>query len=232
MKVAVLTYDVPHRKTYDTLCLLKVRGYEGITVLAYPLSYKKSYRPTVAHRPDMGYLVPSTEESCASFSYSYQLISSYDEADGFDAYLVCGAGLIPQAFVETHRIINAHPGLIPFARGLDALKWAILESQPIGVTTHLLGDEVDAGTIIERRELELRADESFFELGMRVYCNEIDMLVGALVKLDEPHDYIGVANSVLHRRMPAELERKMLLAYEQRINARPHDAVQGFAGTI
>ena len=216
MRVELLNYDAPNRKTYDALCLLKVRGYDDVAVFAYPRSYKKAHVPLVAHRPDMAHLVPSTEDACRAFGFLHHAIADYDEADGYDAYLVCGAGLLPQGFVDTHRVINAHPGFIPDARGLDALKWSVLEGAPIGVTTHLLGDEVDAGEVIERRLLGLRRGESFFELGMRVYCNEIDMLVGALVKLDEPHDRIEAGSSILHRRMPAELEAEMLEAYRRR----------------
>ena len=31
-KIAVLTYNQPHRKTYDTICLLKAKGYENVRV--------------------------------------------------------------------------------------------------------------------------------------------------------------------------------------------------------
>ncbi len=225
MKVAVLTYSVPHRKTYDTLCRLKSEGYDDITVIAHPLTYQKKIAPAVRHRPDMSYLVPDTKKVCASFGYRYEEIAHYAEAAGQDVYLVGGAGLIPQSFVDAHVIVNAHPGYIPWARGLDALKWAVLEGLPIGVTTHLLGSEVDAGWVIERRELSLRPDEAFYELGMRVYCNEIEMLVGALVKLNEPHDYIEAGSSIVHRRMPANLETKMLSIYNRRISEGSHDAV-------
>ena len=92
--------------------------------------------------------------------------------------------------------MNAHPGYIPLARGLDALKWAVLEGLPVGATTHFLGNEVDAGEVIERRELEIRSAESFFELGMRVYRTEVDMLVRALEKLDEPHEFIASGGTI------------------------------------
>ena len=110
--------------------------------------------------------------------------------------------------------MNAHPGYIPLARGLDALKWAVLEGLPVGATTHFLGNEVDAGEVIERRELEIRSSESFFELGMRVYRTEVDMLVRALEKLDEPHEFIASGGTILHRRMPRDLELEMLREYE------------------
>ena len=214
MRIGVLTYTVPHKKTYDALCLLKTKGYDDVEALAYPMTYSKKSRPSVAHRPDMGYLVPSTEEACRAFGYGYREISSYDEAEGKDVYLVCGAGIIPQEFVDGNRIVNAHPGFIPLARGLDALKWAVLEGSPVGATTHFLGTEVDAGEVIERRELGMRARESFFELSMRVYRTEIDMLVGSLEKLEEPHEFVPAGATVLHRRMPKELEREMMRRYE------------------
>lgn len=219
MRIAALTYDVPHRKTYDALCLLKTRGYDQVDVFAHPMTYVKKTFPLVAHRPNMGYLVPETKAVCEAFGYSYTEIETYEEAHGSDVYLVCGAGIIPQGFVDSHRIVNAHPGYIPRARGLDALKWAVYEGEPVGVTTHFLGEEVDAGEVIERRRLDLVEGESFFELGMRVYRNEVEMLVGALEKLEEPHEFVDAQGTVLHRRMPVATERDMLAKYMETTSA-------------
>ena len=33
MRIGILTYDVKHRKTYDTLCLLKAKGYDNVNVV-------------------------------------------------------------------------------------------------------------------------------------------------------------------------------------------------------
>ena len=41
--IGVLTYNVPHKKTYDVLCLLKASGYENVKVYAMPMKYKKKY---------------------------------------------------------------------------------------------------------------------------------------------------------------------------------------------
>ena len=38
-KIAVLTYNQPHRKTYDTICLLKAKGYENVVVYAQEMTY-------------------------------------------------------------------------------------------------------------------------------------------------------------------------------------------------
>lgn len=68
---------------------------------------------------------------------------------------------MPKEFVGSYTIINSHPGYIPNCRGLDAFKWAIAENQPIGVTTHLLGKDIDAGKIIERRIIDIYQTDTF-----------------------------------------------------------------------
>lgn len=216
MSVVVLTYQAPHRKTYDTLCLLRARGYADVRVIAVPLTYTKRFQPLVQHRPDMSYRVPKTHGVCDALGYRYIERQSYDGPALEDPVLVCGAGLLPKDFINENLVINAHPGLIPYARGLDALKWALYEGLPVGATTHLIGDEVDAGEIIERREVAVRSDDTVLSLGLRVYAEEIDMLVGALGKLNEPHEYFPGGEHPVHRRMPHETELEMLKRFEAR----------------
>ena len=216
MRVTVLTYQAPHRKTYDALCLLKVRGYDDVSVVATPLTYVKRFQPLVRHRPDMVFRVPSTWKVCGSFGYAYEEQDGYEGLEPDGPVLVCGAGILPDAFVRANRVVNAHPGLIPYARGLDALKWAIYEGYPIGATTHFIGEEVDAGEIIERRKVDILPDDTILSLGMRVYAEEIDMLVGSLELLDAPHDFASGGESAVHRRMPREIEPEMLKRFEER----------------
>ena len=75
--------------------------------------------------------------------------------------LICGAGIIPQDIVKRYTIINAHPGYIPYVRGLDAFKWAIWEGKPIGVTTHLIGDMIDCGQVIDRQVIHMNQNTTF-----------------------------------------------------------------------
>ena len=102
-------------------------------------------------------------------------------------FLLCGAGLLADDLVRKHRIINAHPGYSPYARGLDAFKWSIWYGLPVGVSTHFLGDYVDAGEVIEIREINIGQYDTFHSVAQKVYENEIDMLVGAIDKVDDEH---------------------------------------------
>ena len=218
MTIAVLTYTVPHRKTYDTLCLLKAKGYRDVTVFAQPMTYVKKRQPLISHRPEIILSIPKISELCENLGYTY-LEGDFDVTvdRSFDdhIFLLCGAGLLPESFVSSHRIINAHPGCIPYARGLDAYKWSVYYGLPVGVTTHFLGDYVDAGEVIERRSIDIREFDTFHSVAGRIYENEIDMLVGAIDKVDDDHKIIiPDEDSVIFKRMPEEKERELPARFE------------------
>lgn len=218
-KIAVLTYNVPHRKTYDALCLLKAREYTDITVFAQPMTYVKKRQPLISHRPELIFSIPETEELCRNLGYRYIegefkniIEDSFDDA----VFLVCGAGLLPEDFVATHMIVNAHPGFIPLARGLDAYKWSIHFDLPIGVTTHFLGQYVDAGEVLERREIGVRTFDTFHSVAQRLYENEIDMLVGAIDRIGMKHNIIIPEEpDKTFKRMPEEIEIHLYEEFEK-----------------
>jgi len=213
--IAVLTYNQKHRKTYDTLCLLKARGYQKIKVYAQAMTYTKKCFPLITHRPDQVISIPKLEELCSNLEYEY-IEGNFNKnaTDTNMLYLLCGAGLLAEEFVNSHRIINSHPGYIPLARGLDAYKWSIYYDLPIGVTTHFLGNYIDAGEIIERRKIKVKEYDTFHSVAQRIYENEIDMLVNAIELADEKHEFILPKSNDIFRRMPYELEENLFERFE------------------
>ncbi len=217
MKIAVLTYPTKHRKTFDILSLLKANGYNDVVVCAIPFHYVKKKFPIFQHRPEMNYSIPDLPELCMNLGYKYKT----GQLDSFDierdrVVLIGGAGIIDDSFVKTHTIINAHPGFIPVCRGLDSFKWAIVEDKPIGVTTHLIGEYVDAGLVIERRKIDVFSSDTFHALAQRVYENEVSMLVEAIDKIGKiEQQLIEPGDSVVHKRMPEEIEQTLMDAFER-----------------
>ena len=201
MLIGVLTYNIPHRKTYDTLCLLKARGYKDVIVFGTSLHYKKRFKPLYEHRPQLINQIFSIEEFCKNLNYKYKLIDSFLEIDLKEdtRILVCGAGLLPDSFVKKYKVINSHPGYIPEVRGLDSLKWAIILKKKIGVTTHLIGDEVDAGYIIEQKEVPVYENDTFH----------------AIEKSDGNLIYKSGENTEVHTRMQKEIEVELLQKFEE-----------------
>lgn len=219
MKLAVLTYQTKHRKTFDVLCLLKANGYIDVHVFAIPFHYKKVKFPIYQHRPEMNYSIPEIDVLCCNFGYEYSegCLESFN-IENDRIVLVAGAGLLPEDFISSHIVINSHPGYIPNCRGLDAFKWAIYEKQPMGVTTHIIGKHVDAGDIIERRTINVYDTDSFHALAQRVYENEVSMLIESLTKINEISEVLP-GEFELHKRMPADIEKHLMEDFIEYKNA-------------
>jgi hypothetical protein len=67
--------------------------------------------------------------------------------------LVLGqCGIVRDELLAVPRIgtLNAHPGILPFYRGIDSCRWAILQgdSQNVGVSVHWVDRGVDTGPIL------------------------------------------------------------------------------------
>lgn len=216
-KVAVLTYPVKHRKTFDVLSLLLANGYKDVCVYAVPFSYEKKSHPIYSHRPEMNYNIPDIEQLCANIGYEYHIgtLESFSiESDRI--VLIAGAGILPEDFVKTHTVINAHPGYIPNCRGLDAFKWAIIEKQPIGATSHLIGDFVDAGNIIDRRVIDIFYTDTFHAVAERIYENEVSMLVEAIEKCDIKDTFFVMPEEYpIHKRMPKDIEATLMECFDE-----------------
>lgn len=95
------------------------------------------------------------------------------------------------------------------------MKWAVFEEQPIGVTTHFLGKEIDAGEIIDRTLVPIQMGDTFHAVAQRVYETEINMLVNAIEKINEPHQYVNGEDYILHRRMSHEIEKQMMIKFDE-----------------
>ena len=213
--IGVLTYNIPHRKTYDTLCLLKAKGInEKIVVFAESLHYEKKFTPVLEHRPKCNNAL-TPKELCKNFNYQYYEGFKENEIPENSKILVCGSGIISHDLISKYKIINAHPGYLPNVRGLDALKWAIYDDQPIGVTTHRLGEYVDAGLIIDRQLVPLYLNDTFHAVAHRQYEMEVNMLVEALDKIESTTEFVEPQNYPLRKRMPHEKETIIIKLFNE-----------------
>ena len=206
MKIGVITYDKPHRKTQDVVMKLILNGYRDIHLLMIPWIERKNHIPIYQHRP-----VNCVNLDPCELALALKIRASYlDKTDLsiFDRILIAGAGII-----QVQKAINSHPGYLPNVRGLDALKWAIYSGQPIGVTTHYISNEVDEGELIERRILPIYFEDTFHSVAQRVYETEIEMLVNAITlpsrqSLKDPQ-------YTANKRMPHAQEIVMMSRFEQ-----------------
>ena len=83
-----------------------------------------------------------------------------------DYILMMGGGILKDKVIATATkgVLNAHPGILPYIRGLDAIKHSILQDTPIGVTGHFINPGIDTGDIIDRFWLPITSQHSLPEI--------------------------------------------------------------------
>ena len=96
------------------------------------------------------------------------------------------------------------------------MKWAIYDGEKIGVTTHIIGKEVDAGEVIIREEVPVSKNDTFFLVAQKVYETEIYLLVKSIELLENNVEtkYISGDGFEVHKRMPNSIEEQLLNKFE------------------
>jgi phosphoribosylglycinamide formyltransferase-1 len=88
------------------------------------------------------------------------------------------------------------------------------------VTSHLIDHRVDAGRILERREISLATEDTLFDLSERLYETQVEMLVTAIKRARAGQwEQIAYEATDYNRKMSAELEAgitELLPAYLER----------------
>jgi phosphoribosylglycinamide formyltransferase-1 len=218
--VGIITYDHVHLKTEQLAnrLLLNARlpGEEALDLklLALPFSPRPKRDVLFQHRPDQEQSVSTRE--LARFHNIEFLHCTYDAIpDVADHYLVAGAGIFEASALERKKVINAHPGIIPSARGLDAFKWSILDQVPLGVTLHYIDADVDAGETIAIFETPVFSDDDLTTLARRHYELELDVLCEFLKIMDRTGKSSCADYRVNppRRRMPIDREREMVASF-------------------
>lgn len=220
--IAVITYDAPHRKTQDLVTKLILNGYTEIHLLATPWVKRKNYQPIFTHRPTNKIDV-SIELLAARLSIDFTKIevnelNTFFNQNKFDHILIAGAGILPKNLVENHKLINGHPGYLPYVKGLDAFKWAIYHGHPIGVTTHYVSSQTDEGELIDRRHVPVYFEDTFHSVAYRVYEIEIDMLVDSIQLIENKEatfESLADDQYQANRRMSHHLEHIMMNRFEK-----------------
>ncbi|MFP6875011.1 MAG: formyltransferase family protein [Verrucomicrobiales bacterium] len=226
--VVVFAYNFPHRKTQDFLFRLlaeKIRVSDVLAADPVKLNIPSGeVRTKVRHS---GLIHPGKVAAAIGARYHVlahrgaeivDLLSEIRPSIG----VIAGARILKRDVIGLFDkgIINFHPGLIPEARGLDALLWSVRNAIPLGITSHLIDHRVDAGRILERREITLHHDDNVFDLSERLYETQMDMLSEAIERTSSSQwEEIDYASSACNTKMTGQEEREtveLLPSYLQR----------------
>ncbi|KRV50466.1 methionyl-tRNA formyltransferase [Wenjunlia vitaminophila] len=175
MRVALFGYQTwGHR----TLTALLGSGHQVVLVVTHPRSdhaYEKIWDDSVADLArDHGVPVllrnrPDDEELMAALrAADLDLIV----ANNWRTWLPPAIHTLPR-----HGTLNVHDSLLPAYAGFSPLIWALINGEPeVGVTAHLMNDELDAGDIVLQRAVPVGPEDTATDLFHRT-CDLIGPIV-------------------------------------------------------
>lgn len=70
-----------------------------------------------------------------------------------DLIVLGGIGIVSEDLIRIAKIgvVNGHPGLLPWLRGVGVVARAVERNIPVGATCHFVDRGIDTGTILQRR---------------------------------------------------------------------------------
>ena len=147
---------------------------------------------------------------------------------GIDRVLLAHSGIIRQRALLTPDIwvINAHPGALPRMRGVDVVRWSILEGVEPAVTVHRVDGGVDTGPILCRARVPPLPTEPLCAFEKRVNETAAHMLVqcglAGREAFPRPERQEGQHGRQYHlmpfKRFPEVVERFEAMKQQQRYN--------------
>lgn len=102
-----------------------------------------------------------------------------------DYMILGGVGILKEKVLKIPKYgtINAHPGILPFARGLDVVANSIIREIPIGSTLHYVDSGIDTGKIINRKLLPISNTKNIKELNEVVYQQCSELIVNCILNV-------------------------------------------------
>lgn len=220
IKIGIFGYNFPHKKTEDFMMHMELNGMKPCCVLAadkvkltIPSS---SIKTSISKKPNFHPKELANKIGCDYFVVNHKDEKSIEEIvkqQGLTMAIVSGARILPKKVINLfkHGVVNFHPGLIPEARGLDSMLWSIYKGLPLGVTAHVINEKVDMGRILLKEKIEIKTNDTIYDLSEKIYQMQLDLLIPAIKKA-AAHEYmnINIPDVPSEGKMPRDKEKSVL----------------------
>jgi len=220
MHVGLITYQTGHLKTFQLLLKLQTKSFE-ISVYAFPFVHHAPEKKIFSDRPYQ--IIPLTiKDYCERHGISYVKVKGWSDENAVeiglpghpdtpDVYLTCIAKIIPRSFIEKRIIINAHPGLLPWNRGIDAFKWSIVNCWPVGISIHVIDEHIDRGRLLHRMRIPVIPNDELCDVAERAYQMEVDLHANFDYHLSNLENNYYVSNDfpLSKNKIPDETDRRL-----------------------
>jgi phosphoribosylglycinamide formyltransferase-1 len=187
--LCAFTYAFDHAKCQNGLLKLVTEGLKPKLVIAQPSKFISPNPDSIGLSPKKAQALVDWEKLLRLLNINYifadhdsQIAISEIKKHECDLGVILGARILKKDTISQfkHGILNMHPGLLPFNRGLDNLKKAILYDYEPMVTFHLIDEEIDSGKIIDFWRVPVYETDSLHSIFLRHQAIELDGMIWAI----------------------------------------------------
>jgi len=224
MRIGIFAYDFEHWKTQQGIQNLVLSKNKPEVILAAPRVELNFYRSKIRTTPKDLFLI-HPKKVAEYYDIDYHVVKHNSEETAalikkyeLDLGIVLGARILKTYVIESFNkgVLNMHPGILPDNRGLDTIKWAILNDLPQGVTTHLINDKIDRGLLVEKEEINIYEDDTLLDLQIRIQNLEQKMMLSSIdiIKKSDLNELKKNEKGQYNTSMSENLEKEMLTKFE------------------
>jgi len=92
------------------------------------------------------------------------------------------SGIIRKSILKLGKcVLNCHPGKLPEFRGVDVVRWELLQRQPLGVTLHVVDAGIDTGYVLEEKIVPVQAGDTPESIAARSIDISMEMLLDSAI---------------------------------------------------
>lgn len=119
-----------------------------------------------------------------------------------DYILLGGIRILTEEVIQvaSKGVLNAHPGLLPWLRGVDVVPHAILRKVALGASVHFISPQIDTGLLLSRRLIDLSESACSLQ-DLEEQCNQLAaaLIAEVVCKLRTDASYEGMTLGLEHR---------------------------------
>lgn len=223
MKIGIFAYNFKHWKTQAGIQNLCMAGYKPEVIFAADPVELKFYQSKIRMSPKDLFLWHPKELS-DFYSIDYRIVKHNSEKTAaivkeksLDLGIILGARILkPIAFKEfSIGVMNMHPGILPQNRGLDNVKWAIIDKKPQGVTTHLINDKIDRGLQILQEKITIYEDDTLLDIHLRLQNLEQKLMIDSVSFLTQPSARLKtLEKGTYYKSVPMDIEKEIIQMFD------------------
>jgi len=219
MKIALFVYNFPHKKSYNGLCNLIINRIKISQILAMnKIKLKFKNKPKIRDSIS-GINYYSAKLLADRFNIKYKIINfeskkiiSFCKKKKFDLGIILGARILNYDLIKSFKIgiLNMHPGLLPFQRGLDCHKYAILNNMPQGASVHIIDKFIDKGIILLREKIKVDYEDSVSDIFFKLQEKEQELMIKVLKNFNRIKKYKPNFFGTNYGRIDNKNEKKLM----------------------